>query len=92
MTAPARDGLSQASIRVLRVRNGRFVEFQFSLGDEELTIELIMPLAAFDEFRIARNAVLVPPDTQTAAELEQMAWRAGQPGLLRRARAVDDET
>ncbi len=86
MTTPVRGGLPQAYVRVLRVRNARFVEFEFSLGDEALTIELIMPLSAFEEFRIARNAILVPPDKKTAAELEKLAWRAGQPGLLRRTK------
>ncbi len=75
---------SQAYVRVLGTRLGRFVEFEFSLGDGDLAVELILPLISFEEFRRERNAVLLPPAGSIAAELDRLAWRAGQPGLLRR--------
>lgn len=74
----------QARVRVLGTRLGRFVEFEFSIGDDDLAVELILPTKAFAEFCIARSAVVLPPDPETAEVLEQMAWRAGHPGLLRR--------
>jgi len=89
--SPVPDCPSQAFVRVLGIRNGRFIEFEFSLGDRDLALELIMPFTAFEEFRLARNAVLLPPDAQTAADLEQLAWRSGQPGLLRRAQRDDED-
>ncbi|MCE1235235.1 MAG: phenol hydroxylase subunit [Hyphomicrobiales bacterium] len=83
--APARtDDLPQARVRVLGTRLGRFVEFEFSLGDDDLSVELILPTKAFEEFCRARSAVVLPPDASTAEALEQMAWRAGHPGLLQR--------
>ena len=82
--------LPQRYVRVLRVRGGRFVEFEFSIGDDDLTVELILPLAAFEEFRATQKAVLLPPDPETARSLEQSAWRAGQPGLLRRVKGAID--
>lgn len=48
-------------VRILGTRLGRYVEFEYSLGDGCLAIELILPLAAFEEFCAARQAVVLPP-------------------------------
>ena len=37
-------------VRVLRVREGAYIEFQFAISDPELYVELILPRDAFDEF------------------------------------------
>lgn len=78
------DDSRQAYVRVLGTRAGKFVEFEFSLGDGDLAVELIMPFLAFAEFCKDRNAILLPPVETIAADLDRLAWRAGQPGLLRR--------
>ncbi len=75
---------SQAYVRVLGTRAGKFVEFEFSLGDGDLAVELILPLLAFSEFCEDRKVILLPPAEAIAADLDRLAWRAGQPGLLRR--------
>lgn len=74
----------QAHVRVLGTRLGRFVEFEYSLGDGDLAVELILPTKAFEEFCRARSAVVTTLDASTAEALEQTAWRAGHPGLLQR--------
>ena len=56
----------QAHVRVLGTRLGRFVEFEYSLGDGDLSVELILPTRAFEDFCRARSAVVSTPDTQTA--------------------------
>lgn len=71
-------------IRVTGVRLGRFVEFQFWVDDPDLGVELILPFAAFEDFCRAQRAEQLPPDENIARDLEQQAWRARQPGLLRR--------
>jgi len=71
--------------RILGVRLGRFVEFEYSLDDGLLSIELILPLAAFQEFCRARNATVLPPaEQEQASQLERLTWREKQPGLLQR--------
>ena len=61
------------------------------MNDADLTVELILPFAAYDEFCRLQNAVVLPPDPSAAAHLEQLAWRSRQPGLLRRVKAsVED--
>lgn len=78
-------------VRVTGVRNGRFVEFEFSVNDADLTVELILPLRAFEEFCVLQDVVVLPPRAETAHELEQLAWRTKNPGLLRRVAAASDE-
>lgn len=88
--APERADVSmQARVRVLGTRKGRFVEFEFSLGDGDLSVELILPTKAFEEFCRTRSAEVITPDASTAEALEQMAWRAGHPGLLQRTTGRD---
>ena len=71
-------------VRVTGVRSGRYVEFEFSVNDADLTVELILPLAAFEEFCTLQEAVRLRPTSEAASEFEKLAWRTRQPGLLRR--------
>mgnify|MGYP001765587982 CR=1 FL=1 len=87
--AARRDDPMQARVRILGTRLGRFVEFEYSLGDGDLSVELILPTTAFEEFCKARSAVVITPDTETAEAVEQLAWRAGHPGLLQRTARED---
>ena len=43
-------------VRLIETKPNGFVEFEFSVGEPGLTVELILPRAAFEEF-CARNAV-----------------------------------
>lgn len=56
-----RPALLTAYVRITGIRGGRFVEFAYALGDEDLSVELIMPFAAFDEFCRRQGAVVLPP-------------------------------
>ncbi|MES9834568.1 MAG: phenol hydroxylase subunit [Candidatus Thiodiazotropha sp. LLP2] len=42
--------IGQAYIRVTGERLGKFIEFEFSINDEDLTVELILPHEAFKIF------------------------------------------
>lgn len=77
-------GSTSAFVRVLGTRSGRFVEFEFGIGSEDLKVELILPFQAFKEFCQERHAEILQPAEEVATELDRLAWRAGQPGLLRR--------
>ena len=78
-------------VRVTGVRSARYVEFEFSINDADLTVELILPFAAFEEFCALQEAVRLEPESEVAGELERLAWRARQPGLLRRVRSAPDD-
>jgi phenol hydroxylase P0 protein len=74
-----------AFARVLGIRLDRFVEFEYSLDDGLLAVELILPLVAFHEFCRAQNATILPSaEQEKASDLERLAWREKQPGMLRR--------
>ncbi len=84
--------LGQAYVRVIGTRLGRFVEFEFSINDADLTVELVLPPAAFQEFCAAHHACILPPADPVAAELAGVGaaaeaaggLRDGRPGLYRR--------
>ncbi len=71
-------------VKVKGTRLGKFIEFEFSINDEDLTIELILPVHAFREFCTAQNVTVLPSDPSAGVDAERAAWRAGQPGLLRK--------
>ena len=77
-------------VRVTGVRSGRHVEFEFSVNDADLTVELILPFAAFEEFCALQEAVRLPPAGDVGDEYEKLAWRSRQPGLLRRVQGADE--
>ncbi|MFS8038961.1 phenol hydroxylase subunit [Xanthobacter sp. AM11] len=83
----------QAQVRILGTRLGRFVEFEFALYGGDLAVELILPTKAFEEFCQLRGASVCAVDQGTSEAIEQMAWRAGHPGLLQRTAtgAAQDE-
>ena len=78
-------------VRVTGVRSGRYVEFEFSVNDADLTVELILPFSAFEEFCTLQEVTRLPSQTEVGAELEKLAWRSRQPGLLRRVQTTSDE-
>jgi hypothetical protein len=61
-----------ASVRVTGIRRGRFVEFDFSLG-EELTIELVLPYREFGIFCEEHHCRMLPAEGEAALELMQLA-------------------
>jgi len=70
-------------VRVIGMRLGRYVEFEFSVNDADLTIELILPIAAFDEFCALHEVTVLPSESATAGDPQHLAWRSRQPGLLK---------
>lgn len=72
--------LGQAYIRIIGERLGRFVEFEFSIDDRDLTVELILPHEAFSRFCERHRARLI----SHPAEIGDAAQRGRRPGLYRR--------
>ncbi len=71
MAASVAPGGTEININARWVRvtgtRGRFVTFDFTIGDPCLTVELILPYAAFSEFRAANNAHLtIEPEAAAA--------------------------
>ena len=65
-------------VRVRKETPGRFVEFDFAIGDPSLYVELVLPVAAFHEF-CSRNRVVMMSDEQAAAvDTDMEKWRYGE--------------
>lgn len=50
-------------VRVCSRRQDGFVEFEFSIGDPELAVELMLPESAFHEFCLANEVIVLDPAT-----------------------------
>ena len=48
-------------VRLRKVRGDGFVEFDFAIGEPELSVELIMPVAAFHEFCHTNQVIQITP-------------------------------
>ncbi|WP_097459478.1 phenol hydroxylase subunit [Mangrovitalea sediminis] len=67
----------QPYVRVTDRRPDGFVEFDFSYGDSDLYVELILPVQAFSEF-CANNQVAYLSDNDAAAlDADRRKWREG---------------
>lgn len=73
---------ARAFVRITGMHLGRFLEFDFSLNDQDLTVQLVMPAAAFEEFCAAHEAEILPPTPEAAAVLAGTG-PAGMAGLYR---------
>ena len=75
---------SQRYVRVTNEDAHGFVEFQFSIGDPNLYLEMTLPQTAFEEFCATQNAQMLTPDQARAVDATELKWRYG--------RDVDDES
>lgn len=71
--------IGQAYIRVTGERLGKFIEFEFSIDDEDLTVELILPHEAFKIFCDKHQARLI----RRTDEIGDASDGDGRPGLYR---------
>ncbi|PKO31620.1 MAG: phenol hydroxylase [Betaproteobacteria bacterium HGW-Betaproteobacteria-7] len=50
-------------VRVCKRRPDGFIEFAFAIGDPALAVELMLPEAAFHEFCLANEVIVLDPAT-----------------------------
>ena len=71
---------SETAIRFVRVTNqdrrGN-VEFQFSIGDPSLYLEMILPPAAFAEFCDEHQVRLLTDEESARVDANERRWRFG---------------
>jgi len=68
-------------VRVRERRDDGFVEFDFSIGDPGLSVELVMSAPDYESFCATHHVFHLSDDEAEALDLEQLKWRYGQPGL-----------
>ena len=54
-TGVGADAPMRKFVRIIGTRLGKYVEFEFSVNDADLAVELILPFEAFDEFCACRT-------------------------------------
>ena len=68
----------------VRERNTRadgFVEFDFAIGDPELSVDLILPIHAFKEFCETNRVTFLTAEQGERIDAEHAKWRLGHAGL-----------
>lgn len=64
-------------VRVRRMRDDGFVEFDFSIADPALYVELILPTTAFNEFCNSNHVTFIDDDRAAAIDADRRRWRQG---------------
>ena len=64
-------------VRVTGQARGGFVEFQFSIGDPTLYLEMILPPAAFAEFCAVNQAIHLNAEQGAMVDDDRVKWREG---------------
>ena len=64
-------------VHITSEKRAGFVEFNFSINDPGLFIEMILPTKAFDEFCKRNDVTFLSPDEVIAVEQQQIKWRDG---------------
>ncbi|SAL65954.1 phenol hydroxylase subunit [Caballeronia arvi] len=73
--------ITRRYVRFREQRNDGFVEFDFSIGDPGLSVELVMPLREYQSFCRTHRVIHLTRDEGELLDFEELKWRYGQPGL-----------
>ena len=75
--------VNRCFVHITNVRADGFVEFDFSIGEPELYIELVLPWQAFEEFCSHNRVQHLTAEEVAAVEYDRLKWRYGKPGIAR---------
>jgi phenol hydroxylase P0 protein len=75
--ACTRDDVPQHFVRVTRADHHGYTEFQFSIGDPDLYLEMTLPPAAFAEFCARHQVVHLTAAQAQAVDVAARRWRSG---------------
>ncbi len=67
----------QRFVRVTAERDDGFIEFDFSLGDADLYVELIMPKETFQEFCDNNHVAFLTDQQAEAVDEDRKKWSQG---------------
>jgi phenol/toluene 2-monooxygenase (NADH) P0/A0 len=78
-TTPAFD-VTKNYVRFRELREDGYVDFDFSIGDPQLSVELTMKLADYQSFCNSVGATYLTRAEALAIEFDKCKWRYGLPG------------
>ncbi|HJV84978.1 MAG TPA: phenol hydroxylase subunit [Noviherbaspirillum sp.] len=64
-------------VRVLEVKDDKYILFDFAIGEPDLSVELILPPKAFVEFCQANQVIYMTPAQGAQVDMERLTWRHG---------------
>ena len=64
-------------VHITSEKRAGFVEFNFSINDPELFLEMILPAKAFEEFCETNKVIFLSRVEVKAVEQQQIKWRDG---------------
>ena len=70
---------SSRYVRLTQVRPDGFVEFEFSIGDPDLAVDLILPADAYRDFCRDNQAVLISALQGAAIDQARLRWSTSDP-------------
>tara|TARA_Y100000590_G_C15259806_1_gene840771 strand:+ start:425 stop:685 length:261 start_codon:yes stop_codon:yes gene_type:complete len=65
------------NVRVMRWDDRGNVEFQFSIGDPSLYLDMVLPLEAFDEFCRENRVRILSKNESAWVDVYDLRWRFG---------------
>ncbi len=68
-------------VRITGVQRNQLIEFDFSVGEPELYIELVLPFRAFQEFCANNQVRHLSAEQAAAVDYDRLKWRSGTPGI-----------
>jgi len=71
----------QRYVRVVNVVQEKYVEFEFSIEDPTIHVELVLPFQHFKKFCDDNNVKHLSPEQESAVEYDKLKWRFGAPGF-----------
>ncbi len=71
----------QHYVRITKVLHHRFVEFEYSIGDPTLCVELVLPFPEFEQFCNRYQTERLTPEQVAAVDYDRLKWRFGAPGI-----------
>lgn len=73
--------VSRHYVRFRELRDSGHVVFDFAIGDPELAVELILPLAAYQTFCRERGVIYLTREQAQTIDFERSKWQFGSPGI-----------
>jgi len=68
-------------VRITGIRRNKFIEFDFSISEPEMYVELILPFDAFQVFCSNNNITHLTSEEAAEVDYDRLKWRYGQPGI-----------
>lgn len=78
--SPALPGLT-CYVRQRGVIDDRFIEFDFAIGDPSLYVEMVLPVAAFEQFCRLNRVQMMTEEQAQAVDADMEKWRYGEDAL-----------